>query len=34
MLSAGHEYEVLLNDEPRRPRILENLGELSPGREA
>ncbi len=34
MLSAGHEYEVLLNDEPRQPRILENLGELSPGREA
>jgi ribonuclease HI len=29
-LRAGHTYEVLLNDEPRRPRIVANYGEVAP----
>jgi ribonuclease HI len=30
MLNAGHAYEVRLNDERQRPRIVENCGEITP----
>jgi ribonuclease HI len=28
LLKAGHEYSLLLNDDPARPRIVENHGEI------